>query len=110
MDLTKYYKKIREVEASIAAEFPVVKSKETADGGKKGILTEVPRYIAAKLVVDGIAEVAEGPDLEQFRADQEEAKRVADQLAAAAAAMQLTVIPKLELDALRAKQPRGARE
>src|SRR5437588_12750378 len=101
MDLTKYYKKIREVEATIESEFPVVKSRETADGGKQGRLTEVPRYIAAKLVVDGIAELANDADLERFRADQAEAKRVADQLAAAAAAMQLTVIPKLELDALR---------
>ena len=50
MDLRVYYQKIRDIESKIAHEFPVVKSLETSDGGKPGILTEVPRRIAAKLV------------------------------------------------------------
>ena len=110
MDLRVYYQKIRDWEAKIDEEFPVVKSKETADGGKTGTFTEVPRQIAAKLIVDGMAELADSEDLAKFRADQAEAKRIADQLAAAARAMQLTVIPRLELEHLRANQPRGAKE
>ena len=56
MDLRIYYQKIREIESKIETEFPVVKSRETADGGKGGTLTEVSRNTAAKLIVDGVAE------------------------------------------------------
>ena len=48
------------MEATIADEFPVVVSKETADGGKDGTMTEVPRRMAAKLVVDGHGAAGDG--------------------------------------------------
>jgi hypothetical protein len=110
MDLRVYYQKIRDWDSKIADEFPVVKSKETTDGGKDGTLTEVSKHIAAKLIVDGMADLAEDADLEKFRADMAEAKRAADAKVAAATAMQLAVVPKQELDELRAHQARGAKE
>jgi hypothetical protein len=108
MDLRVYYQKIRDWENKIGAEFTVVKSRETADGGKMGTLTEVPKHIAAKLLVDGVADLAQPEELEKFRAEQAQAVREAAERAATVAAMQLTVVPKQELDALRAaKQSRG---
>src|ERR1035441_7124302 len=53
MDLQVYYQKIRETEAKMADEFPLVVSMETADGGKSGTTTEVPRRLAAKMLVEG---------------------------------------------------------
>jgi hypothetical protein len=62
MDLRIYYQKIRDVEATITEEFPVVVSKETPDGGKKGVRTQVPRKIAAKMIVEGLAELPKPKD------------------------------------------------
>jgi len=108
MDLRMYYQKIRDWEARIGTEFTVVKSRETADGGKTGTLTEVPKHIAAKLIVDGAADLAPTDELDKFRSEQAKAAREAAERAAALAAMQLTIVPKQELDALRAaKQIRG---
>jgi len=59
MDLRIYYQKVRDVEAKIAEEFPFVVSRETPDGGKAGVKTQVPRRIAAKLIVEGLAELPE---------------------------------------------------
>ena len=83
MDLRLYYQKIRDMESKITEAFPVVVSNETADGGKPGVLTEVTPGIAAKMVVEGSARLASAAEAMAFRAVQTEAKRVADQEAAA---------------------------
>jgi hypothetical protein len=100
MDLHLYYQKIRDQEAAIPEEFPVVVSHDTADGGKAGHQTEVPRRLAAKLIVEGVARLANNAEAQTFRDLQAEAKRAADQLAAAAK-VQLAVMSALELDKLR---------
>jgi len=58
MDLRIYYQKIRDVESSIAGADAVVVSCSTPEGGRAGVLCEVPRAVAAKLVVDGKARLA----------------------------------------------------
>src|SRR5437764_15463292 len=100
MDLRLYYQKIRDAEAKIADEFPIVVSKETADGGKDGTKTEVPRHIAAKLVVEGLARVASTEEVKAYRAFIAEAQRVAEQVARAAK-LQLTVLSTADLDRLK---------
>ena len=100
MDLRLYYQKIRDKEAEIAEAFPIVVSNETADGGKPGVLTEVTPGIAARMLVDGAARLATAQEAEAFRAAQVEAKREADQ-AAAAAKVQFTVVSTTELNQLR---------
>ena len=57
MDLKAYYAKVKEVEARIPGEWVVVISRETPDGGKAGVRVEVPKRVAAKMVVDGRAEL-----------------------------------------------------
>ena len=52
MDLRQYFKKLREVETTIGDEFPYVVSLETSDGGKAGVVCEVSREQAAKMIVD----------------------------------------------------------
>jgi hypothetical protein len=107
MDLRIYYQKIREVEGKIAGDCAVVMSLQTADGGKGGTMTEVPRRLAAKLVVEGQARLASREESESFRASQAEAKRRADQIAAAAR-VQVAVLSSAEFEKLRgAGKPRG---
>ena len=102
MDLQMYYQKIRETEAKIPDEFPLMVSMETPDGGKCGTRTEVPRRLAAKLLVEGLARVASKDEAKAHRAALAEAQRMAER-EAAAARLQLTVLSTTELDRLRSE-------
>jgi hypothetical protein len=108
MDLQLYYQKIRDAEARIAEEFPIVVSNETPDGGKGGAKAEVPRRIAAKLIVEGLARLASAEESKTFRDWMSEAKRVADQMEQAAK-VQLTVLSTAELTRLKG-QARGSKD
>ena len=100
MDLILFYQKIREEENKIDEEFPVVVSKETGDGGKPGQCTEVPKHIAARLVVQGLARLAGTDEAEAFRGAQRAAVgRIEEQ--EAIAKVHLSVMPTLELEKLK---------
>jgi hypothetical protein len=100
MDLRAFYQKIRDAAAAIEQPFPVVVSLATADGGKEGMPIEVTRQVAAKMMVEGSARLANREEAQQFRERQAEAKRLADQ-AAAAARVQLTVLTTDDLNRLK---------
>jgi hypothetical protein len=100
MDLRLYYEKIRTMETKLADEFPIIVSHETTDGGKEGTKTEVPRRIAARLLVEGLARLASKEEVKAFREFLAESKRVADQLVMAAK-LQLTVLSTADLDRLK---------
>ena len=108
MDLRIYYQKIRETEARIRDPYPVVKSLETPDGGREGTLTEVPKRLAAKLIVDGHAIIASTEEALAFLEQQAQAKRAVDE-AAASAKIQVAVVSTEELNRLR-NQPGTAAE
>lgn len=57
MDLRAFYQRIRQLESEIREPFVRVVSKSTPDGGKAGIKTDVSRRVAARLVVEGKAEL-----------------------------------------------------
>ena len=63
MDLRAYYQKIRDIEAEIVEEFPVVVSVEGPDGGRAGVRTEVTRRIAARPGVYNLAVTKDGTRL-----------------------------------------------
>jgi hypothetical protein len=109
MDLRLYYAKVRETEEKISEEFPLVVSNETADGGKEGTKTEVPRRLAAKLTVDGQARLATPEETSAYREALAEGKRITDQ-AAAAARLQVAVLSTTELDQLRRDARKHAKE
>ena len=100
MDLKVYYRKLREIEKGIGEEFVVVKSLATPDGGVEGRLTEVPRAVAARMLLDGLAELAGDPEAEAFRQKQAEEKRQEEQKRAAAK-IQFTVLTEQDLRALQ---------
>ena len=104
MDLRLYYQKIRELERSFKATFPVVISQETPDGGTAGIKTEVPIHIAARMIVDGRAILASDKEAEEFQEQKMAAKKAADQLHAAGR-MQVTVMSDSDMQVLKELQP-----
>ena len=108
MDLQMYYQKIREMETRIADEFPLVVSVDTQDGGRSGRKTEVPRRLAAKMLVEGQVRLASKDETKVHREAQAEGKRAAER-EAAAARVQLTVLSTTDLDRLRI-EARGSKE
>jgi len=100
MDLQAYYKKIRATEESLKDPSVVLVSLETPDGGREGVRTEVPRRIAATMIVEGGARLATPDEARDFQEQKAEAKRQADQLAAASR-MQFAVISPNELRKLK---------
>jgi hypothetical protein len=77
-----------------------VVSVETPDGGKAGVLTEVTPGIAAKMLVEGAARLATAEEATAFAAANAEARRAAEQLAAAAK-VQFAVLSTAELNKLK---------
>lgn len=100
MDLRAFYRRLREVEATIAEEYPIVVSRETPDGGRGGVRSEVRREVAARLIVEGRARLATAEEAAEFREQAADAKRLAEQQAAASR-VQLTVVSEAELRALK---------
>jgi hypothetical protein len=71
MDLREYYRKIRAIETDIRDDSVVIVSRETPDGGRPGVATDVPRSVAARLIADEKAELATPEQAAAFRADVE---------------------------------------
>lgn len=78
MDIKQYFRKIKETESSITELYPVIVSLETSDGGKAGSLCEVPRAVAAKMIVERKATLASVEEREMFFQQQEIAKKAAE--------------------------------
>ncbi len=91
MDLRHYFRKLREIEATIAEPHVFVCSLETPDGGKPGVITEVGRELAAKMIVEGRAALATKPESEQFLEKQAVA-RTAAQKSEMARRLQVTIV------------------
>lgn len=66
MDLRAFFQLIREVEKQIVGDYAVVMSMATPDGGKAGVLTEVSRTAAARLVTEQRARLATTAENEQY--------------------------------------------
>src|SRR5579883_1315352 len=66
MDVRGTFRKIRQVESTIADEFVVIFSLPTVDGGREGVLTQVPRFTAAKSIVEGRARLATAEEAARF--------------------------------------------
>jgi len=96
MNLRSYFQKIREIEQTLREAFIVVVSQETSDGGRRGLLTEVPKHLAARMIADGRACLASEEESRDFYEKRVEAKRVADQ-EVIASRMQVTLVPTADL-------------
>jgi hypothetical protein len=109
MDLRVYYKNIRDVESGISEEFPLMVSVETQSGGKPGVKTEVPRRLAAKMIVEGHARLATAEEKRAHMESIAEARRIAEQLAASTR-LQLSVLSAAELEQLKADSRKRSKD
>jgi hypothetical protein len=79
MDLRAYYQKIRRIETAIKEPSVVIVSRETPEGGKAGVKTDVPRALAARLVAEEKADLASPEEAAQFHAENEAQWKAAQQ-------------------------------
>ena len=100
MDLRLYFHKIRTIEATIPGEHVVVVSMETPDGGRPGQLSEVSRGVAAKLIVQAKARLANEDEAEEFHASLRAATEAAAEVSMREH-VHLSVLPEAELELLR---------
>jgi hypothetical protein len=107
MDMRVYYRKIRQMEEQLREDPVVVISLETPDGGKPGVPTEVSRRNAARLIVEGRAQLANTEESTCFLEAQKQAKLAADEMEAARR-VQFTVVPSTEMKNLKVgTRPKG---
>lgn len=100
MDLKAYYRTVREIEAGITQAHVVAISLATPDGGRAGVAIEVSRSLAARLIGDGKARLANEQEAAAHRAELAEAKRIADQ-AILSQRLQFTVLSEADLKTLK---------
>jgi len=67
VNLRNHYRKVRELQETLVEPFLVLWSHATPDGGKEGVLTEVPRHLAAEMIADGRARLADEAVAKRFR-------------------------------------------
>jgi hypothetical protein len=108
MNLRAFYQKIREIEETIDGSFAVVVSRETSDGGKAGVVSEVPRFVAARMVVEERAQLATAEQAAAYhKRTAAEAERAAQERDRAR--LQVAVFSNAELEQIRKRlQPRKA--
>jgi hypothetical protein len=100
MDIRQYFRKLRETEASIKDEFPIVISLETPDGGKAGIASEVSRLNAAKMIVEGRAILADETAKAEFKEKQLAARELLER-ADLARRLQVAIVDQTALAQIR---------
>lgn len=100
MDIRQYFRKLRETEAAIADEFPIVISLETPDGGKPGIASEVSRLSAAKMIIEGRAMLADEAAKAEFK-EKQLAAREALERADLARRLQVAIVDQTALAQIR---------
>jgi hypothetical protein len=66
MDVRIFFQKVRQIEAAIIKPNAVIVSLDTPDGGKAGVMTEVTRSMAARLVADNKARLASEEESNEF--------------------------------------------
>ncbi len=91
MDLKQYFRKMREIEASIKEPYVLISSLETPDGGKPGVVCEVSRAIAAKIIAEGRAMLATEQQAKAYTEKQAAARQAAEK-AALASRVQVAII------------------
>ncbi len=106
MDLKVFYQKIAHVRETISAPYAITVSVETPDGGRAGILTEVSREVAARLIVEARARLASDSEAADFHAQRAEALRLAEEREAQQR-VQFTLLSEQDMQVLRQQSKRS---
>ena len=103
MDVRVYFDKIRKVQATIEAPYVLVTSLETPDGGVPGTISEVTRNMAARLIVEHRARLANEQEMSDFADMSDQVRReTADQIASSR--VQVSLISDADLRELKGKR------
>lgn len=102
MDLKHYYAEVATMEKTIEGEDALVVSRPTGDGGKAGVMSEVSRPVAARLVVEKKARLATPEEVDYYRLEQAEGHKLRQE-AALSQRVQVTLVSEHEWKSL---QPR----
>jgi len=97
VDVKQYYRKKREIESTLIDPFVLVVSLETPDGGRAGVISEVSREAAAKLLVEGSAVLASDQEKQSYLENQANAKKIAHK-AELARRLQVAIIADSDID------------
>jgi hypothetical protein len=102
VDLRDFFKRVRDVEAAITEDYPVVVSYSTPDGGKAGVVTETPRSVAAMLIAEARARMATP---EEAAAYQESVRLAVERVEKAALAdrIQVALVTDADIEGLKQK-------
>ncbi len=95
MDIRQYFKKIRDIEASIKEPYPLIVSADTEDGGKAGTIVEVSKEEAAKAIAEGRA-VAASEQQKKDYFEQEARRRQSAEKAELSRRLQIAIISDAE--------------
>lgn len=98
-----YFRKLEETERELARPHVFVVSEPTPDGGKAGVISEVSRSIAAKLIAEGRARLATDSQEQDYRAAKERARAAIEQ-ERLANRVHVTVLSENELRSIRGPQ------
>jgi hypothetical protein len=98
MDVKQYFRRLREIEESFVDRYPVLISLETPDGGKAGLIAEMSRGVAAKMVLEGRAVLANAEQKTAYYEHQEATKKAAEK-AELAKRVQVAIIADPEFQA-----------
>jgi hypothetical protein len=98
MDVKQYFRRLREIEDSFVDKYPVVISLETPDGGKAGLIAEMSRHVAAKMILEARAVLASAEQKAAYYEHHEATKRAAEK-AELARRVQVAIIADPEFQA-----------
>ena len=100
MDLRQFYQKIKALEAGIKSEEVVVVSNETPDGGKAGVISEVKRSHAARMMTEGKVRQATEEEAQHFHLEKESVFKRAQEMISSRK-VQLAVLTESEMKAIK---------
>lgn len=98
-----YFQKLEATERELVTPHVFVVSEATPDGGKAGVISEVSRSVAARLIAEGRARLATDSQEQDYRAAKERARAAIEQ-ERLANRVQVTVLSENELRSLRGPQ------
>lgn len=106
MNLQDYFSKLRQKESEIEGRDIYLSSLETPDGGKAGIITQVPKRLGCQLIVEGKARLASEAEVEEHQRAEAE-RRAAMESAAYAQRIQVQVVADPRASGREPKAGRG---
>ncbi len=106
MKLHEYYDKLKQKEAEISGKDIYVTSLATGDGGKAGVVTQVPKRVGCQLIVEGKARLASEDEVLEYLEEQEQ-RRAEIESQVCAQRLQVQVVSG---GRFTAREPKSSRE